>query len=436
MADWYVWSGATGSGSGADWANAFVNLTSISTKVAGDRFFVAHDHVQTQASALTITAPGTEALPSRIYCVNRAGSVPPVAADLRTTASVATTGASAISLAGSVAECNGVNFSGGDAAGNGSINIGSTNNRTWRLLNCLLKLNSTSSAARISWGSGAGANGVICENVNVQFGAVGQTMSAMGKVIWRNTMNALVGAIIPTSLLGFNGSGQWFVEGVDLSAAGAGKTLVNSSSNAQVNTAILKDCKLGAGVNVMAIPSSAFANVEAVLIRCDSGDTGHRTEKYGFCGSQVTDTVTLLTGGASDNVQPISWKFNTSANCELEFPFESTPIMVWNDTVGSPKTLTIEGTASSLPTDEDIWIEVQHLGTSGFPIASKASSRRGVLAAAANLATSAAVWANGLSSKWSMSVTFTPQEKGFVTVYVYAAKPSSIFYVDPKPVIT
>jgi len=34
-----------------------------------------------------------------------------------------------------------------------------------------------------------------------------------------------------------------------------------------------------------------------------------------------------------------------------------------------------------------------------------------------------------------MTVSFTPQEKGPITVYVNAAKPSSIFYIDPKPVV-
>ena len=76
MANWYVWSGATaGGGTGADWANAYLTLqAAVTGKTAGDVFYVAHDHSQTQASALTITFPGTEAIPNRVYCVNRAGS--------------------------------------------------------------------------------------------------------------------------------------------------------------------------------------------------------------------------------------------------------------------------------------------------------------------------------------------------------------------------
>lgn len=85
MANHYVWSGATGGATGADWADAYLTLAAAATgSVAGDTFYVAHDHAETQASAMTITFPGTEASPNRVYCVDRAGSVPPVAADLRT----------------------------------------------------------------------------------------------------------------------------------------------------------------------------------------------------------------------------------------------------------------------------------------------------------------------------------------------------------------
>jgi hypothetical protein len=34
-----------------------------------------------------------------------------------------------------------------------------------------------------------------------------------------------------------------------------------------------------------------------------------------------------------------------------------------------------------------------------------------------------------------MLATFTPQEKGPLTIYVRAAKASSTFYIDPKPIV-
>jgi hypothetical protein len=39
MASYYVWSGATGTGTGASWANAYTTLTlAFSGKLAGDIF--------------------------------------------------------------------------------------------------------------------------------------------------------------------------------------------------------------------------------------------------------------------------------------------------------------------------------------------------------------------------------------------------------------
>jgi hypothetical protein len=62
MANVYVYSGAAGAGTGADWTNAYTTLTAaLAAKAAGDDFWVAHDHAETQASALTLTSPGTPA---------------------------------------------------------------------------------------------------------------------------------------------------------------------------------------------------------------------------------------------------------------------------------------------------------------------------------------------------------------------------------------
>ena len=438
MADWYVWSGATGGGTGADWANAYINLSSISAKAAGDRFFVAHDHVQTQASALTITAPGTEALPSRIYCVNRAGTVPPVAADLRTTATVSTTGAFAITLAGSVAECYGILFSAADAAANGSLNVNSTNGRTWRLVNCGFRLNTTSGSPRITFCTGAGNNACILENCTLQLGAVGQRVDTTGRTIWRG--GALIGTIAPTNLFGMGGGGAlWFVEGVDLSLMTPGtKALFAQTTNVPNGIGIIKDCKLGASVVIIVPPTSSYGNHEITVIRSDSGDTNYRTEKYTYAGAITTETTIVLTGGASDGGQPISWKFVTTVNSEFEFPLESLPITIWNESVGSPKTVTLQGiwATGALPKNDDIWIDVAYLGTAGFPIASRVSSKKATaLTANADVAAGAGTWGGGTTA-FSLAVTFTPQEKGPVTIYVNAAKVSSTFYVDPKPVIT
>ena len=155
-------------------------------------------------------------------------------------------------------------------------------------------------------------------------------------------------------------------------------------------------------------------------------------------GQQTVETTIVRTGGASDGTTAIAWKIVTTADSEKEAPYEALPISLWNDTTGSPKTLTLQGIwgGGAVPNNDDIWMEVEYLGTSGFPIVSKVSSGRATpLTAGSAIPAGSGTW-GGSTTKFAMSVTFTPAMKGPVTVYVKAALPSSTFYVDPKPVIS
>ena len=122
-----------------------------------------------------------------------------------------------------------------------------------------------------------------------------------------------------------------------------------------------------------------------------------------------------------------------------EAAFMSLPISFWNEAVGAPMIITLEGIwdDAALPLDSDIWIDVSYLGTSGFPLALFATScsLADNLAAGVEYPASVATW-NGSVTPFAMSATITPQEKGPVTIYVRVAKASSTFYIDPRPVVT
>lgn len=432
MASYYVYSGATGGGTGADWANAYTTLAAAcAAKAAGDVFYVAHDHAETQASTITITSPGTAVNPCFFYCVNRVGSVPPVSADLRTTATISTTGNSNIAINGS-GTWNGIVFNTGSGANSPTILAGGTDAvHVYR--NCQFAVIATGSFSALNLPS-SGAAKVILENTSLKFGNTGHTISPAGVFIWTNTAAAIQGTV-PTALFSASSSSSAipFIEGVDLSALGSGKSLVSAlTGNAKF---IFKDCKLGASV---AVPTPASPQAFVRLLRSDSGDTNYRSEHYAFYGTLTTETTIVRTGGASDGTTPISWKLVTTTSSKWDFPFECMPITIWQETIGSAITVTIEGIwgSGAVPNNDDIWIDVEYLGTSGFPLASKATSTK-----ADGLATGTAIPAGsgtwgGSTTKFAMSATFTPQEKGPLTIYVRAAKASSTFYVDPKPVVT
>jgi hypothetical protein len=437
MANVYVYSGAVGAGTGANWANAFTTLAAAaSSGSAGDVFYVAHNHAETQASAMTITFPGTVAAPNFVYCANSAGTVPPVSADLRATATVSTTGANNITVNGSVYGY-GIIFQCGSGAVTPSLLLAQATGNTQFWDTCALNIVATGSSV-IGLGTSTGGAKITLNNTTMQPNATGTTVNLAADFTWKNTASAITtGSALPTSL--FNPSNArpsaLFCEGIDLSALGSGKTLVGSGG-AACNPFTFKDCKLGASVTVASTPA-ALSQPAIQLIRCDSGAVNYRSEKYTYAGTQTIETTIVRTGGASDGTTTIAWKLVTTANSKWKFPFECFPITIWSDTTGA-KTVTIEGVwgGGAVPLNDEIWIDVEYLGSALTPIGSYAtSSKADGLATGANCTASTETW-GGSTTKFKMSATLTTAMKGPITVYVKAAKASSTFYIDPKITIS
>lgn len=437
MANVYVRSGAAGAGTGANWANAFTTLAAALTAgAAGDSFFVSEDHAETQATAMTLTCPGTAGSPIFIYCVNHAGSVPPVSADLRTTATISTTANSNITISGTH-YCYGIIFSAGSGAVAANMNLCGSSGSNQLYSACAMRLGGTVGGF-LNLTVASGSSYLVWDNTTVQFASASAKISMQsGHFKWRNTASAITGATIPNTLFVLDSirGGTVTVEGVDLSAIPSGNTIVAGTDDS-INY-FFKDCKLASGVTISGTPVSPSAMLTD-LFRCDSGGTNYRTERYRYEGTQSIETTIVRTGGASDGTTPISWKIVTTANSKWILPFEAIPIAIWNDTVGSSVTLTLYGIwgGGAVPNNDDIWMDVEYLGASGNPQGSFISaSKADNLATGSALTTDTSTW-GGSTTKFKMSVTFTPQQKGAVYVYVKAAKVSSTFYIDPKPVLT
>jgi hypothetical protein len=427
VASYYVDSNAAGAGTGANWANAFVTLNgAFSGKVAGDIFYVAHDHAQTQASNLTLTSPGTALSPCYIYCVNKAGSVPPVSADLRTTATITTTGSFDITFAGT-AYYHGIIFN----SGTGATIAGFTLPGATHVFNsCSLRKNGTSgTAAALSFNS---AGSVDLINTTIHFGAASDGIGFAGNNRWLATASALGGTVSTSGAIAAGNTGTTLIEGVDLS--GSGSNILVRAFTAGARNVILKDCKLGTGATISTPTAAMRSNVS--LIRCDSADTNYRTEKYEYTGTLTTETTIVRTGGASDGTTPIAWKVITTANSERIYPFEAFPISIWNETTGSSVTVTVECRGAATPNIDEVWMDVEYLGTSGFPQGNFATSGHADLLATGTACTSSSESWGGSTSSFKLVKAITPQEKGPITVYVKIAKVSSTFYIDPMITLT
>lgn len=435
MANVYVRSGAGGAGTGADWANAYTTLAAACTaKAAGDIFWVSEDHAETQASAMTITAPGTAASPNQILCVNHSGTVPPVSADLRTTATISTTGGNAITMSGFF-YCYGIIFqpNSAAAAGGGSINLVGTAGNQQRFDSCVFRCLSSAAGANITTGAGTA---LYWNNCSAKFGNIGDNITiSRCRFVWTNSPTAIDAAgSLPTTLFG-GASAPTFMtlEGVDLIAI-SGKTIFPSMG--QPVSATIKDCKLPASITITAAQGGGMGHGEVLLIRCDSGAVNYRTEKHNYAGDQTTETTIIRTGGATDGTQGVAFKVITTANSRWADPFTCIPISIWNDSTSSV-TATVYGIwgGGAVPNKEDIWIDVEYLGSGSTPQGSFISSGNAdILATAAN-STDASTW-GGSTTAFKMAVTLTAGMKGPLTVYVRCAKASSTFYIDPKVVLT
>lgn len=492
MANYYVRSAAAGAGTGADWANAFTTLAAaFSGKAAGDVFFVADDHAETQASALALAAPGSTVNPCYIYCVDRAGSVPPVSADLRTTATISTTGTNSISFSGFAVSVYyyGITFQSGTGAGATTFSIGA-GHTTFK--NCQFSKLSTGASQQAF--NMFGQNTVL-DGTTLRFGAAGDRIRAGGKTTWINTSAALVGAVVPTVLIdGTIAANTVFnMDCVDLSALGSGKTIVTAIASQALVT--LKDCKLGASVVVASTPNDRLTQI--VVSRSSSTGANYVEQLYAYEGTQVDETAIIRTGGASDGTTGKSRKITTTANAKWAFPFSTTPLAMWGDSTAA-QTATLEGiwNAAALPNNDDIWLDLEYLsdaasgmgsfaaGTkadglaAGTPLAASTQAWDSLVTARANstaytvgqtiklasnpgrvffcttAGTTAAAEPAGYASavdggtvndgtavfragvRFKQSLTFTAAQKGVIYAYVKAAKASSTFYVDPLVVLT
>jgi len=441
MAHVYVDSNAAGSGTGADWANAYTTLAAaLTAKAAGDNFWIAHNHAETQASAMTCTSPGTLAAPCTVMCVNSAGTVPPVSADLRTTATVTTTGNSAMTLTGLNTYYYGITFNCGSAANAATLAVAQGIASYTYFKDCALnKLGTTAATPCIIIGKvGSNMSRVVLDNVSFRVGNASDLVVVREcNCVWKNTTTFTSGTI-PTVFLGQSNANRLLFEGVDFSALST-KTIFNGNTSAIIT---LLNCKLPSSITIAATLTQP--GVEIYVLNTDSGATNYRQEKYGYFGTQTAETTIVRTGGATDGTTPLAWKIVTTANSNWVSPFESIQMAIWNDTTAANVTVTVYGywDNAALPKNDEIWIEASYMGSSATPIGTinSANTKTDYLAANADQGSDSSTWGGGdTTTRFKMSVTLSapqPAMKGLIYVTVKAAKASTTYYIDPKIVLS
>jgi hypothetical protein len=424
--DTYGWAGAAG-----DLKTVFNDNTS-SFAALGDKVFLSSDHNESTAAAVSLGPNisgtwGTAA--TLVVSVSRAGSVPPVAADITSGASI-TVSSGALTFDGvGPMRYDGVSFVQSSAS---NINFNTAKLNALYLKNCLLSITNAGSALKITCGN---PSDVTLDNTPVSFANAGQSISFSYSMDfkWINTSSPIAGTA-PTTLFipGASGAGLVTCCGVDFSSFTG--NIFATTTSACYSKILLNSCKFSSSATLYAGTSGGQASV-VELVNCWDG-SNVRNDRMTAAGAVSTERTIVLTSGAADDVGGFSLKMvtNSSKLDKYVVPLDSFWFDVENTATGSSKTATVEIVSSASLNNDDIWLDLEYMGTSGNPIASFANSLPATLLTAnAAVTTSTASWDSSPSTPvyQKLQVTFTPQRAGRVRGRVMLGKASATVYVNP-----
>lgn len=422
---------------------------------SGNTVYVGDNHAESQTTAITISPVSSPTAVGKILCHNHSGSYPPAASDLTTGASIATTTNNNLTWNGGGFYVYGVTFKVGVGVSTSSCFIiltpsasGGIHNWTY-FDNCSFWIaNTAATQMYIEIGSTTAISTIVFNNTTVKFGHVNQYISPnLTQFIWQNTGPILVsGSAVPSGFLSSSGTtgniNSVVLEAIDLSQLTG--VLFSSTSFPTSGSLLIKDCKLNASATV-ATPTGSGMNVQS--IRCDSGAAAYKSSRYAYEGTETTETSITRVGGAVDPTgQAQTRKLVTTANAQWLRPFKAEPYAISNAITGSNVTVTVYGTinAGAVPNNDDIWLEVEYLGSSATPLGTiVTTTKASLLAANAAVASDGSSWNGGGSGAgWSpfklVATLSSPQPgmAGYIEARVRAAKVSTTYYLDPMPVLT
>ncbi len=407
---------------------------------AGDDCYVADDHNESQASAINAGFQGTVAAACNAWCISRTAALPPTAADLRSDpynnsatpdcARVTTTGNFGIQYTGANNNLYGIAFI--CAFGGTTLSLALTMGFRGKLERCSLRHMSTGNTGLVTLPHG--------DSIDCSFAFNGPNSSLSNNSPGRVRLIKATGSTI----LNFTGVlpnpfiaaqiGEVILEGLDLSAQSTGTLVSGRTVQARV---VVSNCKVHPTVTLGTVPLDRVQITD--FIACDAGGSVLQHYRYRCEGIQAVSTSVTRTGGSSDGTTPYSWSILTNANARFLQPFESMPIAIWNDKIGSPVTLTVYGIWSGgrLPFIDEIWIEIEHFGDASSTLATIVDNSKATYLTpqSAQHASDSSAWVGLSGNTFAMPIIFTPQIVGYVTARVKAARVSTQFWIDRRPVL-
>lgn len=454
---YYIYSGAGGSGTGADWTNAFTSFkamfdyggagtgpgTSGNLLAATDTIYVASDHDDsgaTYGAAVTIYGPNSGA-PVRIISVDRTSGTPPTTYQTGSSVQFDTSGDGALTFDGSFYLCGLRLRSAAD------INLTNDSDELMVLQSCYLligageQLNtngaqfSTSKLLNCTVDGTAGGT-----TQNVIYPSSQYTTTYIDGMTFAN-VSTRTGHVIGPNL------GNMFISNTDFTPF-TNATLCEPFNGSTLVTYV-NNCKLTSAQAAQPIVSGAFSNGPMMLVNCSNADDPSAM-LWQIGGGQVTSTqaVYRANGANVEDVTTLSWKCITSSGAREESPFV-TPWVYGRLATSGTKTFSVYITNNTQDrTDAEVWLEVETMETEDSPVMTRRSDYRGgsgssnadiLDSATAQTDDTAGAWTGGGAYDQALVVSnVSVGETGLYRWRVAIAVASlttdnQAIYIDPKP---
>jgi len=216
---------------------------------------------------------------------------------------------------------------------------------------------------------------------------------------------------------------------------------------------VMRSCQLPASWSGNLTAGTINVGQRFSMYDCDAIVATYKLWIEDYAGTIKDETTIVRTAGATDGVTSLSWKMAANANpVFLINALASDEFVIWNDNVAASRTLTVDylhdtnvaagqgSGASSAFQNNEVWLEVQYPSSTSSPQYSRVTSAPDAITAASDnpIGVGTSGWTTtGLTTpkSGSVSVTFTPQQRGFLLCKVFVAKASKTVYVDPAPVV-
>lgn len=298
----------------------------------------------------------------------------------------------------------------------------------------------TSSSIRLGASSTTNQMAVRLKNCTFRFGSTGQSISVRCKADIIGGSLSSAGSI-PTSIFTTTTGtmpGGVDLDGFDFSALSTNELVGDCLTPLRVKGS---NCKASSGFVPLGTQSSGnLSGAEVLLLNTASGDTHYNMIHATPQGSLVIDTGIYANDGAtSDGSQHTTWKIVTTSSASYFNPYVSPWVRKYNSILSAitPYLEILRDGSATAYNDDQVWGEFAAQATSGSPLASFYSDRRGFAASAAAQATGVGTsgWTGEGGTAWSGKLaptsSITPAEVGHLGARVCVGAASSTVYVDP-----